>query len=362
MRQQAIDFGKDGFGNPGDMQGLLSKYPGARIDHSHHPYSAKLRSMAINILRNVVSPERVNSEYVSEILSDFHMIKNGGVIESACEESRVFIHNALPTFLGCIEEMQREYSSASRSADRIPPFLYFPLAIAKKAAKILNDPKISARVEKISKKNEIIHAKDLARYLIQFFPTDVPENYKVVDIGAKDGVCATELGSYIQHGVEAYDLTPKTNEVYTKKTVDVKQLNILDVPNQYIPEKSVDIAITSNILHKLSIPQQKAALKNLNNILKPGGSLIIIAPFISKENQGVNLMAACCDSSPHAMEGSLLNQDRLVALLREREVGMDRRGIKDPVRLDYKLCLLDGFPHVYIGYTKPKQSRRNTKK
>jgi SAM-dependent methyltransferase len=358
MRQQAINFGKNGPRNPGDMQGLLSEYPGARIDHIHHQYSAKLRAMTINILRNVVNPKRVNDTYISDILSDFQMIKNGGIIENAHEENPNFIHNALPTFLSCIEEMQKEYSSAPRSTEPIPPFLFFPLAIATKAAEILQDEEILDRVRNIAKKNEIIHAKDLARYLFQFFPTDIPTNYKVVDIGAKDGVCTTELSSYINHNVEAYDLNPRKNDMYGPECVNVTKLNILDIPSEDILEGSVDMAIASNLLHKLSIPEQRIALKNLNNILKPGGSLIIIAPLISKENQGANLMAACCDSSPHAMEGSLLNEDRLVELLRDRAVGMDKRGIKNPVRIDYKLCLLDGFPHVYIGYTKPRRSKK----
>ncbi len=107
---------------------------------------------------------------------------------------------------------------------------------------------------------------------------------KVLDIGCGTGEKSIEISKYVEH-VLAFDISQKAIEIARGKADKGKVDNVefvkAVVEADILAKGSYDVILAYNIIHALE--DDKKAMKRMNELLKPGGYLIMNTPCLGEK-------------------------------------------------------------------------------
>ena len=108
--------------------------------------------------------------------------------------------------------------------------------------------------------------------------TDINKSKSIVDIGAGTGELALELAGFCEF-IYALDISETMLE-YARKKAERREITSIEfIKSGFLsldlPESSIDVVTTQLALHHLPDFWKSIALKNIYDILKPGGKLFL---------------------------------------------------------------------------------------
>ncbi len=199
------------------------------------------------------------------------------------------------------------------------------------------------------------------------------EGVKVLDLGAGDGL-VTEVVKQrlikerdnLSFEVQAFDIEAN-GERDDELGEIVRGLGLLsnipclpsvvkmDVLGENFSEmegESADVIVVSNLLHKLPRDKHKEFMDNVYRILKPGGSVVVNAPWYQEEGgklpQGMKEFYQTYDTT--AYKDAISSEEALKALMVESGFEIQGNGVH---KLGFQGGTLDGFAHIAIVGVKP---------